>query len=176
MLRLGPLRLHWSLLLGAALFCALQPRPPLLLGYVLVLAAHVAGHLVASAGSSLRVEGVMLHALGGELLGAGEATPLRRSWIAFCGVGAQAILMGLAVVFALTPDLHEAFTRRNGVMLLLNLIPMKPLDGALAWKLPRRLRAARRLRFRGELRSSREVQQDVRDLMEKIRGKDSRVR
>jgi len=59
--------------------------------------------------------------------------------------------------------------------LLMNLIPLKPLDGALAWKLPGRLRAARRLEFRGEMRSSREVQKDVADLLRKIRGS-SRVR
>src|SRR3954468_22054998 len=60
-LRLGPLRLHWSLLLGAALFCALEPRPLLLLGYAAVLATHVLGHALAVAGTRLRVTGLMLH-------------------------------------------------------------------------------------------------------------------
>ena len=164
MLRLGPLRLHWSLLLGAALFCALQPRPLLLLGYAAVLLAHLLGHALALAGTRLRVDGVMLHALGGELLGEGEVSPVRRSLIALCGVSAQAALLALALLVPMPGDLQEAFTRRNGVMLLMNLIPLKPLDGALAWKLPRRLRAARRLRFRGEMRASREVQEDVANL------------
>jgi Zn-dependent protease len=175
MLRLGRLRLHWSLLLGAVLFCAAQPGLLLLAGYALVLAAHVAGHAIATAGAPLRVEGVMLHALGGELLGTGEVAPVRRSLIAVCGVAAQALLLGAALFLPLPGDLHEALTRRNGLMLLLNLIPVKPLDGALAWKLPQRLRAARRLKFRGEMRSSRQVQQDVSDLLRKIRG-NSRVR
>src|ERR1700694_4828027 len=153
MLRVGPLRLHWSLLLGAALFCALQPRPLLLLGYAAVVSVHLLGHALAVVGTPLRVEGFMLHALGGELLGTGEFSPVRRSLIAICGVVAQAALLGLALLVALPDDLHDAFTRRNGVMLLLNLLPVKPLDGALAWKLPQRLRAARRLRFRGEMRS-----------------------
>jgi Zn-dependent protease len=170
MLRAGPLRLHWSLLLGAALFCALQPRPLLLLGYAAVLLAHVLGHALAVARTPLRLEGVLLHALGGELLGTGEVSPLRRSLIAFGGVAAQLVLLALALLVALPPDLHDAFTRRNGVMLLLNLVPVKPLDGALAWKLPRRLGAARRLRFRGDLRSSRQVQKDVSDLLRKIRS------
>jgi len=175
MLRVGPLRLHWSLLLGAALFCAAQPRPLLLLGYLAILGAHVVGHAIAVAGTPLQVEGLMLHALGGELLGTGDVAPLRRSLIAFCGVAAQAVLLGLAFLVPMPEDLHDAFTRRNGVMLLLNLLPVKPLDGALAWKLPQRLRMARRLKFRGEMRSSRKVQQDVRDLLRKIRG-NSRVR
>lgn len=175
MLRLGPLRLHWSLLLGAALFCALRPRPLLLLGYLAVLVAHVLGHLLAVTGTGLRIDGLMLHALGGELLGEGQVSPARRSLIALCGVAAQAALLAAAVLVPMPADLHEAFTRRNGILLLMNLIPVKPLDGALAWKLPGRLRAARRLRFRGEMRSSREVQEDVADLLRRIRESD-RVR
>lgn len=170
MLRLGPLRVHWSLLLGAALFCALEPRPLLLLGYAAVIAAHVLGHALAVAGTRLRVDGVMLHALGGELLGEGEASLVRRSLIALGGVAAQAALLAVAMLLPMPGDLHDALTRRNGILLLMNLIPLKPLDGALAWKLPRRLRAARRLRFRVEMRSSREVQKDVADLLRKIRG------
>ena len=175
MLRLGPLRLHWSLLLGAALFCALQPRPLLLVGYAAVLLAHVSGHALAVAGTRLRIGGVLLHGLGGELLGEGEVAPVRRSLIALGGIAGQAALLVAALLVSMPPDLHDAFTRRNGVLLLMNLIPLKPLDGALAWKLPARLRAARRLRFRGAMRSSRAVQKDVADLLEKIRGS-SRVR
>jgi hypothetical protein len=169
-LRLGPLRLHWSLLLGAALFCALQPRPLLLVGYAAVLLAHVLGHALAVAGTRLRVGGVLLHGLGGELLGEGEVAAVRRSLIALGGVAGQAALLVVALVVAMPVDLHDALTRRNAVVLLMNLIPVKPLDGALAWKLPGRLRAARRLRFRGQMRSSREVQKDVADLLQKIRG------
>src|SRR5215813_8860389 len=120
MLRVGPLRLHWSLLLGAALFCAAQPRPLLLLGYVAVLTAHVAGHALAVIGAPLRVQGVMLHALGGELLGTGDVPPLRRSAIAFCGVAAQAVLLAAGLFAPMPEDLRDAFVRRNGVMLLLN--------------------------------------------------------
>jgi Zn-dependent protease len=174
MLRVGPLRLHWSLLLGLALFCAPHPRPLLAVGYVAVLLAHVLGHTLAVVGTPLRVEGVVLHALGGELLGTGEVSPVRRSLIACCGVAAQAALLVLALPGGLPGDLTEAFVRRNGVMLLLNLIPVKPLDGALAWKLPQRWRKARRLRFRDTMRSSREVQNDVQELLRKIRG--TRVR
>src|SRR5438132_9721586 len=135
-LRLGPLRLHWSLLLGAALFCALQPRPLFVVGYATVVLAHVLGHALAVAGTRLRVEGAMLHALGGELLGTGDVSPVRRSVIALSGVAAQAALLGAALLVPLPGDLHEAFTSRNGLMILFNLLPVKPLDGALAWKLP----------------------------------------
>ena len=169
MLRAGPLRLHWSLLLGAFLFCAAQPHPLLLLGYLLLLAAHVLGHLCATAGTRLRVSGAMLHALGGELLGAGEASSVRVSFIALSGVLAQLVLLLVALWVPMPPDLHDAFTRRNGVMLLLNLVPLKPLDGAQAFRLPRRLLAARRARMRPVMSSPRQVEKDVADLLSRIR-------
>jgi Zn-dependent protease len=169
MLRLGPIKLHWSLLLGAFLFCAAQPRPLLLLGYVLLLATHVLGHLLATAGTRVRISAVMLHALGGELLGEGEVSPVRRSLVALSGVLGQLALLFVALAIAMPSDLHEAFTRRNGVMLLLNLVPLKPLDGAQAWRLPRRLLAARRARSGPAIPSSRQVQKDVADLLSRLR-------
>jgi len=171
MLRLGYVRLHWSLLLGAALFCALSPRPLLLVGYGTVLLLHVAGHAFALLGTELSVGGVTLHALGGELTGSGEATPLRRSLIAAAGVAAQLLLL-LGALLArdrLPPDLADALIRRNGIVLLLNLIPVPPLDGALLWRLPSRLRWSRRLRAH-DLPASRTVKRDVANLLEKIRG------
>jgi hypothetical protein len=169
MLRVGPIRLHWSLLLGAFLFCAAQPRPLLLLGYALSIAAHVLGHLVATAGTRLRVSGVLLHGLGGELLGEGEVSPVRRSVIALSGVLAQLLLMLVALRAGLPADLHDALTRRNGVMLLLDLVPLKPLDGAQAWRLPRRMLAARRARSRPAIPSQRQVEKEVADLLSRIR-------
>ena len=178
MLRLGPLQLHWSLLLGVALFCTLEPRPLLLLGYAAVLLAHVAGHALAILGTPLSVHGVMLHGLGGELLGEGQVPPLRRSLVALSGVGGQLALLcaALLLAHALPADLSEAFVRRNGILLLLNLIPLRPLDGAQAWRLIPRLRQrarARKLQNRIVVREvpvSRDVQKDVRELLEKIRS------
>jgi len=169
-LRLGPLQLHWSLLLGAALFSALTPHPLLFVGFAAVLLAHVAGHSFAVLGTRLSVNGVMLHALGGELIGAGEATPLRRSVIAASGVLAQLalLLVALAARHALPPDLADALVRRNLIVLLFNLVPLKPLDGALAWRLPARLRSWRR-QPAPQLPAA-QVQRDVAELLKKIRS------
>ena len=175
MLRLGPLHLHWSLVLGGALFCTLQPRPLLLLGYLAVLLVHVFGHALALSGTRVGVSAVMLHGLGGELLGDGEVSPLRKSFIALSGVGAQLLLLLAALLVTLPPDLHDAFIRRNGIMALLSLIPMRPLDGAQAWRLIPRLRSAlRRARLNGpivvrEVPVSRAVKEDVQELLEKIK-------
>ena len=175
MLRLGPLRLHWSLFLGALLFCAAEWRPLVLAGYAAVLLVHVAGHAFALPGTRVGVTGVMLHGLGGELLGEGETTPLRKSVIALGGVFAQLLLLLAASIVPLPGDLHDAFVRRNGIMLLLNLIPMRPLDGAQAWRIFSRLAAAmRRARLNGpivarDLPVTREVKKDVAALLDEIR-------
>lgn len=176
MLRLGPLQLHWSLLLGAALFCAIEPRPLLIVGYFAILLVHVLGHALAVLGTPLGVSGVMVHGLGGELLGEGEVAPVRRSLIAFAGVGGQLLLLGAAVFFQqqLPPDLTDAFVRRNGIMVLLSLVPMRPLDGAQAWRIIPRLRAlARRRRLPApsrELPVSQKVQKEIADLLSRIRS------
>lgn len=183
MLRLGPLHLHWSLLLGGALFCAIEPRPLLLLGYLVILVVHVLGHSLSVLGTRLGVSGVMVHGLGGELLGAGEVSPVRRSLIALSGVGAQLLLLCAALSFSagLPPDLMDAFVRRNGIMLLLSLLPMRPLDGAQAWRLFPRLRVLlrrRRAKEPARLREvpvPRQVQLDVSALLTRIRGS-SKVR
>ena len=87
-------------------------------------------------------------------------------------------LLGAALLAArfLPADLSEAFVRRNGILLLLNLIPIRPLDGAQAFRLIPRLRARARARKLGgrivvrEVAVSRQVQKDVKDLLEKIRS------
>src|SRR5258706_9498317 len=128
MLRLGPLQLHWSLLLGAALFCALQPRPLLLVGYAAVLLAHVAGHAFTVLGTRLSVSGVFLHALGGELVGNGQATPLRRSAMAAAGIGGGAWVVGGGggVPRLVSPALGGRAVRRHRLLVLLELLPPPP--------------------------------------------------
>src|SRR5436189_6349726 len=102
MLRLGPLRLHWSLLLGAALFCTLQPRPLLLLGYAAVLLIHLTGHAMAAPG----VRGVPIHGLGAEI--DCEQSPLRRSIRAWPGPLAEPAALLAASLLHLPAALPDA--------------------------------------------------------------------
>jgi Zn-dependent protease len=173
MLKLGPLHLHWSLLLGAAIFCTAQPRPGLLLGYAAVLLVHLAGHALASRGASVR--GVAVHGLGGELLLDHEMPPLRRSIVALAGPLAQLAALAGAVMLhpstAAALDLVDALGRRNLVVLLLNLIPLRPLDGAEGWRILQRLVMKRLTTVpKSELPVSRDVSKEVASLLEKIRG------
>jgi Zn-dependent protease len=68
-------------------------------------------------------------------------------------------------------DLLDALGGRNLVVLLLNLIPMRPLDGAEGWRIFQRL-LMRRLTTvpQREMPISREVRKEVSELLEKIRG------
>lgn len=170
MLRFGSLRLHWSLALGALLFCAPRFAPVLLGAYALVLLAHAAGHAVAIWSCGLRIAGLTLHGLGGELGLEGQASPLARSAIAWAGAAAQGALLLAALWLqdALGRDLAFALTRLNAVVLGLNLIPVAPLDGAEAWRIFARLgRKSKRPRFPDPLR----VQRDVAKLLASIRKK-----
>src|SRR5438067_11719095 len=96
MLKLGPLRLHWSLLLGAALFCTAQPRAGLLVGYAAVLLVHLAGHALATSGAGVRM--VTVNGLGGELLLDRDLPPMPRSISALAGPLAQLAMTGGALI------------------------------------------------------------------------------
>ena len=177
MLKLGPLRLHWSLLLGAALFCTAQPRAGLLLGYAAVLLVHLGGHALATFGAGVRL--VAVNGLGGELLLDRDLLPIQRSISALAGPLAQlaafcgALTMG-ALLHPSTPaaqDLLDALGRRNLIVLLLNLIPLRPLDGAEGWRIFQRLLMKRLTTVpQRELPVSRDVRNEVSELLEKIRG------
>src|SRR3954470_18166216 len=115
MLKVGALRLHWSLLLGAALFCTLQAKPLLLVGYLAVLLVHLFGHALVSGGP------VTLHGLGAEVEPPRGTSPLRRSVLAWAGPLAQLALVIAARFVPLPEDLHDAFGPRNLIVALLNL-------------------------------------------------------
>jgi stage IV sporulation protein FB len=154
--RLGgtPLRLHWSLPLGALALTGFRFDPGAWLGLVLVVIAHELGHSVLVRRSRLDVESIDLHGLGGECRFSGYATPWQRAGIAWGGVLAQALL--LPIGFWLTPRLEPSVMQRAiatfGMpslwMIGLNLLPIAPLDGHEAWRLPRMLWQRHRTRRR----------------------------
>jgi len=116
-----------------------------------------------------------VHGLGGELLLDHEMPPLRRSICALAGPLAQLAALAGAVMLhpstAAALDLVDALGRRNLVVLLLNLIPLRPLDGAEGWRIFQRLVMKRLTTVpRSELPVSREVSKEVASLLEKIRG------
>jgi Zn-dependent protease len=152
----APVRLHWTLPIGAYLFGQGRFAPGSWLGFFLVVLLHEIGHARVVRRYGLRVVSIDVHALGGACRWAGEPTPVQRARIACGGVNVQVVLL-FATVLALwllgpagTPVLDQlagAFTVVNGWILVLNLIPVHPLDGVEIWKLPGLLRAQSQARL-----------------------------
>lgn len=160
----APVRLHWTLALGALVFSQGRFALGAILGFVLLVFVHEVGHALVVRRHRLRVVAIDVHALGGVCTWSGEASPLARARIAWGGVNAQLVAFGAAVLAlwtlgepstAFAADMAYAFTTMNGWMIALNLLPVPPLDGAEAWKLPGLLRARARARAAGSARSAR---------------------
>ncbi len=86
-----------------------------------------------------------IHGLGGLCSWRGSVTPLGAAAIAWGGVAGQLVLYVLAMVAIAvfgspsTPtmmDLRVAFIEQNVFLIVLNLMPIPPLDGSTAWRLP----------------------------------------
>jgi len=151
----APVRAHWTLPIGALVFGQGRFVPGFWLGYFLLVLVHELGHALLVRRFRHRVVSIDIHALGGVCRWSGEATAIERAWIAWGGVLAEGVVLAATYgVLALAgpPDtlflaqLAVAFTTGNLWLIALNLMPVPPLDGAEAWKLPGLL--ARRRRHR----------------------------
>lgn len=147
-----PVRAHWTLPLGALLLSGGRMAPGLWLGVLLVIALHEAGHALLVHRARLVNLGVDLTGFGGRCRWTGRPSEVQRSVIAWGGVLAQLALLipALLVAWLAGPSesafaahLLEAFTRINAILIVLNLLPFQPLDGAEAWPLFGHLRRAR---------------------------------
>lgn len=154
------MHLHWSAALGALFFGGFRFAPGAWLGFLLVILVHELGHAFVVKATKQRVLGVTIQGLGGECQWSGNATPLQRAAIAWGGVWAQLALfvVALPVSWLVGPalgvfgaQLFYALTWSSLFLAALNLLPLPPLDGAEAWKLPGLLKkrfSERRLRAR----------------------------
>lgn len=144
-----PVRLHWTLPLGALIFGGSLLAPAFWLGFVLLVLAHELGHALIVMKLRHRVMAIDVTGFGGMCRWSGAATPLERSLIAWGGVAAQAALLVVALVLSVTvPGLGRGWTApllsvflwTNVYLMALNLLPFAPLDGAEAWRLIPQLR------------------------------------
>jgi Zn-dependent protease len=154
----APVRVHWTLPLAALVFGQGRFVPGFWLGFFLLVLIHELGHALLVRRCRHRVVSIDVHALGGVCCWAGEPTAIQRAWIAWGGVLAQAVALACAhgaLALAGRPEsvfaaqMASAFTTTNVWLIAINLIPVPPLDGAEAWKLPGLLARRRRAR-RGE--------------------------
>lgn len=147
-----PIRVHWSTPLGMLLFGRFAFVPGFWLGYLLIVGLHEMGHAFLMRRVGLHARSIEIHALGGQArYGGGSVSQWQRSVVAWGGVLAQAVLLVAALVVAafvpitspFVAQLLSALTWTNVWIMALNLMPLPPLDGADAWKLPRLWRERR---------------------------------
>lgn len=152
-----PVRLHWTLPLGALLLSGGRFAPGVWLGILGVILIHEVGHALLVRAVGLVNVGIDLTGFGGQCRYVGSPTPTQRSIVAWGGVLAQLVVLALAIgalaIFgapesAFLADLAHACTRANAFLIVINLIPIRPLDGAEAWPLFAHLWRDRRRRRR----------------------------
>ena len=138
----APVRVHWSAPVGAFVLTGFAVVPGAWLGFGLLVLAHELGHAALVRAFHCRVVSIDVHGLGGECRWEGSTTERRRAGIAWGGVLAQLVVLLTTPLWAprLPPSpfveqIVEVFTATNVVMMLLNLLPVRPFDGAEAWRL-----------------------------------------
>lgn len=133
------LRVRWTLpLLFLGTLCW---TPGSAIGCFLVVLAHELGHAVLARWRGLHVLEIAVHGLGGHCRHS-SGSALDESIVAWGGVLAQAIVLAFTLpLYRLTPhwtflgSLLYGLTIPNVLMIVSNLVPRPPLDGAKAWQL-----------------------------------------
>lgn len=145
----APILLHWSLALGLLAFGGFAFVPGFWVGFTLLILVHELGHAYLVRRLGFDVEAVVVHGFGGFCSWHGRASRLEHSVIAWGGVVAQALLLLGTFVYvqvmgpATSPFgfyLQDAWIRANLWIMVLNLLPVAPLDGAEAWQIFRSMR------------------------------------
>jgi stage IV sporulation protein FB len=142
----APIRLHWTLPLGAFAMGGFAFVPAFWLGFVLLILIHELGHALFVVRYSLGLSEIAVHGAGGYCRHDRAGSRFEEAAVAWGGVLAQ--LAALIVTYALLLTLGQpssrhlallayVFTSTNLWIMALNLIPIEPLDGAKAWPLLR---------------------------------------
>jgi Zn-dependent protease len=140
----APMRVHWTMPVGAFLLGRAQFVPVFWAAFFLIVLWHELGHALMVRRCGHRVVSVDVTGFGGLCRWAGSATPFERSLIAWGGVVAQGVLLVGALgarallgppTSALLAEIESAAIQWNLSLIVLNLLPMRPFDGAEAWPL-----------------------------------------
>jgi stage IV sporulation protein FB len=135
-----PLRIHASVLFVAFTLRAYVTAPLAWATWLVMIAMHELGHgiLVRRAGG--RVNELIVHGLGGECGYEGVRSEESVERIAWGGVLGQLALLAttallVAMGVAVPPEVRAVAIHLNAWLIVVNLVPIEPLDGAKAWAL-----------------------------------------
>jgi len=144
----APVKIHWTVIISALFFSRFQFLPVFWVSFFGLVFIHEAGHAMIVRYYRLWVEEILIHGLGGYCRYEGETSEIQLAIIAWGGVFAQFIVLIIATitfyiwgypVSSISYQIHHVFIETNIFIIILNLIPIKPLDGSKAWKIIRPL-------------------------------------
>ena len=136
-----PIKLHFTIVLGALVFCEFRWDPGFFLAYPCLILIHELGHAAFVRRLGHRVAAVEVTGFGGVCRWSGHATDSEEALIAWGGVVAQLLVFAVATLWlrhflptsAFGWQVAMTLTHTNLWLVVLNLLPIPPLDGARAW-------------------------------------------
>ncbi len=143
----APLLFHWSIPLGLYLLSRMRVLPGFWLAATALIVAHELGHAALATRYGARVTAVKVMPVGGLCEYEGDLSEVERSKVAWGGVLVQAVIYALTAIAVKAfgapsnewaAQAVDALTEGNAFLIALNLMPIKPLDGEEAWRLPLR--------------------------------------
>ena len=166
-----PVSMHWTVLIAFAwlylFFWDLFATVVASAAFFALLVAHEFGHVAVLRRRKIPVESIELFGIHGRT-SHGWASPADEILIAWGGVGAQAVVLLLALAIGYVLELSAApivglvagpmlfvFTKLNIFLMVVALLPIGPFDGRSAWaaipRIRKGLRQRRQARKRAEL-------------------------
>lgn len=140
----APIRLHFTIVLGALFWSHFALKPLMWLGFVGLILIHELGHALIVVKYRLGLSEIAVHGAGGYCLHERTGSRFEESVIAWGGVLAQLMVWASTQVALLVlgpptslpvAELVYVLTTANLWLVFINLIPIGPLDGAKAWPL-----------------------------------------
>jgi hypothetical protein len=142
-IRGAPIRIHWTTPVGAFLISGLAVLPGAWAAFFVLVLCHELGHAFIVKAYGFEVVAVDVNGLGGLCHWNGAASPFERSLIAWGGVFGQLVVLAAAfpLRWYVAPHFEgehayqffHALVSTNVYLMAINLLPVRPLDGAEAW-------------------------------------------
>lgn len=136
--------IHWTAFALAFIVGGLSFQPGVWLGVFVIILVHEFGHAIAVWRAGATVTAISMDGMGGKCQWVGGVTRVQKLAIVWGGIIAQLLLWVIAFIVSiiLSRSLNEfseqflsTLLRWNLIIVALNLLPVKPLDGHEAWPL-----------------------------------------